>query len=343
MRERRWIRRALGSMLPLLLAVPALSKGKPPSKAAPAAVSSGAAPIASETPPATESASASAEVTAEPAPPSAAPAVGAKATTPSVASASDEATSSPPVFAPIVVRLFGFGASRSFYYSGRIQGSSSDRVPGYYSLPGAPGAGLRLDWFPLAHGRHRRVMDPGITGTYRREALVTKTAYPDSDAMIQAWEWQAGLVLRAPAGPHELGLSATYGMHAFLPGDPATAGYLPVPGVDWSFVRVGVSGRFALPAFFVGVGAGYRIVLNETGGLVSDEWYSSLRASGFDVELELGVPLSRAFDLSAGVELRRYTFSGPVPKRDTHGTGALFGGVDLHAAGFGMLTWKIGG
>lgn len=322
----------------------AASAGKKKRAKTPAAASASEAP--SEQPAPSPEPSAETSATAEPAQaPAAAVTTGAKpAATPTPPAAAPAAPTSEPIAAPIVVQIFGFGAGRSFYYSAKLHGdASSDRVPGYYDLPIAPGAGAKLEWYPLAHGRHHRAIEPGLTGTYRREALATKTEYPNSDVQVQAWEWQGGLRLRVPVGPHELGLDADFGMHAFEPGAPTTAAYLAVPGVDWTFVRVGADARFELPSFFVETAAAYRIVINETGGLVSNEWYSSLRAAGFDLSLELGVPLSRALDLSAGVEVRRYVFSGPIPKRDTHGSNALFGGVDLHTAGVGKLTLKIGG
>jgi hypothetical protein len=122
--------------------------------------------------------------------------------------------------------------------------------------------------------------------------------------------WNAGIRLRLPLGPIELGLNGTYGSHSFiLYGDEGGGGLEPlVPDVRYDQIRIGGDIRARVSKLLVGGHIAHRQLLSLHQIDLAYVWFPGAKGRGLDFGLELGWELWPFLDVVGGVDVIRYGF-----------------------------------
>lgn len=206
-----------------------------------------------------------------------------------------------------------------------------------YALDHGAGAGIEAGVYPFASSDSRTVQ-VGAVLSFRKEALLAQSHVGDQPLDASSSQWQAGLRMQIPVGPHELGLSAGLGAHTFSLSDASrNPRPVPVPNVAWSYGRFGVDGRLNVAPLFVGAEFGYRAPYG-SGQIGSYDWFPRLTVSGFDATIFAGAPLSDNVELALGYEIRRYAFAAHPKVGDSVVAG---GAVDLYGSGWLALGLRF--
>jgi len=150
----------------------------------------------------------------------------------------------------------------------------------------------------------------GLAGGYEKgfatQSVFAENTPAELTLKTNPQQWYIGVHGRLPLGEHQAGVLAAFGKHQFiLDGDPLGYDAL-VPDVDYTFIRVGLDGRFRFSDFLVGVNAGTRIGLDP--GPIRDQ-FPNARAASLEAGLMGGYKLTDYLDLVAGFDFLRYAFN----------------------------------
>jgi hypothetical protein len=206
-----------------------------------------------------------------------------------------------------------------------------------YELGSAPAAFGWLRWYPASHFTRGVAAHFALVGMYER-AFATKSKISGGEEYETSMsEWQVGLRGRIPFLPHELGIQATYGTHAFeVDDDPAAP---LVPDTKYKFIRIGVDGTARISRVIIGAGFGYRIVM-DAGEIESDAWFPRSSVGGVDVGVFGGYEIVKGVDILAGFDFRRYFYDMNAVPGDTFAVG---GARDEYIAGWGGFGFRLPG
>jgi hypothetical protein len=122
--------------------------------------------------------------------------------------------------------------------------------------------------------------------------------------------WDAGIRLRLPLGPIELGLTGTYGSHSFiLYGDEGGTGLEPlVPDVRYDQIRIGGDLRARISKLLVGGHIAHRQLLSLHQIDLAYVWFPGATGRGLDFGLVLGWEVLPFLDVVGGTDVIRYGF-----------------------------------
>ena len=203
-----------------------------------------------------------------------------------------------------------------------------------------------LEVYPLDFAGLSGPFDLGLMGGFERLIGTSTTALENtanqSTLSTSSSQLYGGLRARYQLGPHELGLSAAYGQHAFAISDATLGGQRGalVPSVSYSFVRTGLDARLRFSELTLGAYLGTRFV-RDTGSLERDWFPGGAHTKALEGNLFAGYRLFSGVDLMAGLDYLRYAFdfdsagnAGPAIAGgavDQYVSGWL--GVEVHAAG----------
>jgi len=203
---------------------------------------------------------------------------------------------------------------RDFAYNDAVSPALRD-----YSAGNLFSIGARLELYPLA----------GSAGFARNIGLAAKLdwALPAKSKGVDGQEFDAsysafevGLRYRIPLGRSALGVGAGFGKESFSFSD-AGEPYNEIAGVDYSYLRLGVDGRFALGPVALLAGLGYRMVLS--GGTVADN-FTDTSITGLDARLGVALPLGERFEAFLALRYARYGYGmSPRPEDTNVAGGAL--------------------
>jgi hypothetical protein len=218
------------------------------------------------------------------------------------------------------------GYSRSFSYTDPV--GQRDRTPPPagprprnlvpYKLPFGPAIKLAGRIYPGAFFRDDIASYFGVIANFdfgfatstdleEKQANGTTKVTPLRTASMA---WDAGLRLRLPIGPIELGLIGTYGSHSFiLYGDEGGAGLEPlVPDVRYDQIRIGGDIRARVSKLLVGGHIAHRQLLSLHQIDLEYVWFPGAKGRGLDFGLELGWEVLPFLDVVGGVDVIRYGF-----------------------------------
>ena len=184
------------------------------------------------------------------------------------------------------------------------------------SAHSAPALGLRvaLQLFPAAFLTQDSVRHIGLDLRFTRSFVgqtnvANVTNDPDDelrDTVLQSYF--AGLHVRIPVAPLQLGLTAGFGEDALTIEGSKEA--VAVPDIQAQFVRGALNARFQfIPTTSAQFSIGYRHVLSfgdDDSQLESPLWFPATEGTGLDARLEVQHLLSPWFGLMAGVGLTHY-------------------------------------
>ncbi|MDB4983029.1 MAG: hypothetical protein JWM82_3781 [Myxococcales bacterium] len=192
-----------------------------------------------------------------------------------------------------------------------------------YDMPLSPAIGLTLAWYPVAHFHGGWASNLGLAASaeflpsYKSTTKSDGKAYPTPEN-----DYWAGIRGRMPLGPVEGALTLGGGQHAFVfrsGGGSDRSTLATLPDVAYTYARVGLDFRIALPANLSAVvGGGYRYVLD--GGktnylLQGPSFFPDAKITGLDVTAGLGYRVLPFLEARGGFDLRRYSIA-------THASGA---------------------
>lgn len=206
-----------------------------------------------------------------------------------------------------------------------------------YELGSAPAAFGWLRWYPASHFTKGVAAHFALVGLYERGFATKSKISGGEEYETSMSEWQVGLRGRIPFLPHELGIQATYGTHAFQVDDDPLAPL--VPDVKYRFIRIGVDGTARISRVIIGAGFGYRIV-TDPGPIKSDFWFPRASVGGVDVGVFGGYEIVKGVDILAGFDFRRYFYDMNAKPGDTWAVG---GARDEYIAGWGGFGFRLPG
>jgi hypothetical protein len=120
--------------------------------------------------------------------------------------------------------------------------------------------------------------------------------------------WNAGLRVRVPLDPVELGISVGYGGQEFRFGLPPLSTKPPVPSYTYGLVSGAVDARFNLgKVFAVLVNAGYLYVTSD--GLADSGFFPHAKVNGLDAGLTLAFAILGPVELRLGADYQRFFFA----------------------------------
>lgn len=165
--------------------------------------------------------------------------------------------------------------------------------------------------------------------------------------------WDAGIRLRLPLGPIELGLTGTYGSHSFiLYGDEGGTGLEPlVPDVRYDQIRIGGDIRARISKLLVGAHLAHRQLLSLHQIDLEYVWFPGATGRGLDFGLELGWEVLPFLDVVGGTDVIRYGFDfngmpvEPVPcaPRGCRAPVIAGGATDTYISGWLGAMVTLGG
>jgi hypothetical protein len=221
-----------------------------------------------------------------------------------------------------------------------------------YELPLGPALLVDIRFYPGAFFSRGLAANIGLVAHFE-QGFATKSIYGENtdqekELETSMQEIRVGLMGRIPLGESEIDLSGEYGIHKFrLNGDEqgtvgtgtVTDNFPLVPDTDYTFIRVGLEGRFRFSEFMVGVHVAPRIVLG-VGDLASDAWFPEASGMGFDTGLMLGYGIIPSLDVVVGVDYLRYGFDfNPIPV----GAPVVAGGAtDEYTSAYLALLFRLG-
>jgi hypothetical protein len=128
-------------------------------------------------------------------------------------------------------------------------------------------------------------------------------------------DYNVGARFRIPFGTgNELSPFVGFGEHAFAfrdgSGSADDRANLSIPDTIYHYVRVGADLRLELPGgLTAGVGAGYRIVLNQGGQIADPGFFPYLTVAGIEADAMLGYHITPSIEARFSVDLRRYFYA----------------------------------
>lgn len=165
--------------------------------------------------------------------------------------------------------------------------------------------------------------------------------------------WDAGIRLRLPLGPIELGLIGTYGSHSFiLYGDEGGTGLEPlVPDVRYDQIRIGGDIRARISKLLVGGHIAHRQLLSLHQIDLPYVWFPGAKGRGLDFGLELGWEVLPFLDVVGGTDVIRYGFdfngmpAEPLPcgPRGCRSPVIAGGATDTYISGWLGVMVTLGG
>lgn len=165
--------------------------------------------------------------------------------------------------------------------------------------------------------------------------------------------WDAGIRLRLPLGPVELGLTGAYGSHSFiLYGDEGGAGLEPlVPDVRYDFIRIGGDIRARISKLLVGAHIAHRQLLSLQQIDLEYVWFPGAKGRGLDFGLMLGWEVVPFLDVVAGTDVTRYGFdfndvppeTPPCGVRGCRAPVIAGGATDTYISGWLGVMLTLGG
>lgn len=211
--------------------------------------------------------------------------------------------------------IFNIGVSfdvgfRFFGYNDTITTNLRD-----YSVKGAPGIGARAEVYPMAPTGILVLRDIGVVGSFRI-ALGLSSETPAGDKVDTQWlHFGGGLRYRLPLGPKEkpfvLGLRGTFEQDSFTLDTEDPLLLAEVPSVKYTYLRVGLDGRFPIGPVAITAFGGYR------GAFDSGEVFDRFRDSsigGIDVGGGLSVPIVYGLEAHVQAEYIRWFYAfAPIP------------------------------
>ncbi len=204
-----------------------------------------------------------------------------------------------------------------------------------YDLGSAPVLRLDATFYPLGFlGRgalsHIGLEAHGTLGLGIKSADSAGNEY--STSALQA---EVGLRGRLPIATHQLGLAVGFGLETF---SLSGGGGPDFPNVGYSFLRVGLDGRFVvygpLAICFRG---GYRIVTS-AGDIQGDDWFPRSSVGAVDGSLGVRVAMLGGLGLNVGADFRRFFYTMNPEPGDPRIAG---GAVDQYMAGTLTLDWLL--
>lgn len=207
-----------------------------------------------------------------------------------------------------------------------------------YTLGGAPAPVVDLVLYPAGF-----VMDgvPAHLGlaVHVEYALALKSKDSmDREFPTSELEFEAALRGRIPFGGHEVALSAGFGSHSFSIDNASDNTDPDVPGVSYSFLRIGLEARFAIiDALNVTILGAYRPVLG-SGEISEDAWFKNSSAGAADAGVRVAYAVVPSFDVIIGGNMRRYFYTlNPEPGDPRIAGGAL----DQYFSGMIAIGWHL--
>lgn len=223
--------------------------------------------------------------------------------------------------------------SRKLTYSGDVAG-----VLRPYSLKLGLAPRLEARIYPGAFFAQGVLQHIGLTLAGEIALGLTSKNVEGTEFPTSALAFDVGLVGRLPLGAHDVSLAASFGQQVYAI-DVADGGAVPgVPKVSYSFLRLGLDGRFELAeTFFVRVGLGYRLMLG-LGEISEASWFPRASGSGLDARVSGGMLWSPSLGAELGIEFRRYgvatnAVSGDTPEAES--------AADLYLGATLALLWQL--
>lgn len=232
------------------------------------------------------------------------------------------------------VTLRGGAMNRKFEYTDDLNGTLRP-----YDLGAAPFVRLDLEWYPLAGG-DGAIGNLGLVGGYQQAFAVSSETSDGGELDTSSRAFDVGLRWRFPVGEHELGLSARYGQHSFEL-DDGDRNF--IPSVNYGYVRPGLDGRLSFGSVFLGLGLGYRIVL-DSGEFAEEPWFPDQSVGAVDGRLEFGLAFG-GLDVLLGAGIERYFYSlNPDPDNvgvTEDGDAVAGGALDQYLYGYLGIGYRL--
>lgn len=195
-------------------------------------------------------------------------------------------------------------AFRMFGYNDGVTTNLRD-----YHVYGQPGVSARLEVFPLAPLGIVFLKDLGLTGEFRISPGISSATSDGTEYGTQWMRFGGGLRYRLPLGPKEkpfvLGLRGSFIRDGFVidaEGDVADE----APSVQYSFMRVGLDGRFPIGPIAITAFGGYLGAIDS--GAVHDR-FTDPSIGGIDVGGGLTVPIALGFEARLQAEYVRWFYA----------------------------------
>ena len=239
------------------------------------------------------------------------------------------------------IAVYGRAFYRRLSYNDDIYGALRG-----YKLQLGPAFKLAMTWYPGAHFTDSFGAHIGLEASYERAFGIDSVRKSDMAVFpTRSQDWLVGLRGRIPLDAHMFSLGLGYGQHYFIvenvEGSAGERTDQPeVPQVSYKFVRLHIDARLHVAAgFFVTLGAGYRIVLDQ-GGISDPIWFPKSDVGGVEVDLMLGYRLENGLEMRLGFDYRRYFYSMNVDINDEDFSWVAGGALDQYLGGSLGIAWR---
>jgi hypothetical protein len=221
---------------------------------------------------------------------------------------------------PVLELTLDAGAlSRSLSYTQDIFGDL-----GGYALRAGPLIGGSLGFYPLAIVTRGFLGNIGLFGsavhTVGVGSNLGSTNYPTLED-----EWSAGLRVRIPLPPVELGVRVGYGGQEFRFGIPPLSAMPSVPSYTYGLLSGVVDARISLGSFAILVDGGDLFVTSD--GIAKSGYFPHATVNGVEAGLALALVVFDPVELRLGANYQRFFFAMHSRVGDTNVAG---GAVDQY-------------
>jgi hypothetical protein len=194
---------------------------------------------------------------------------------------------------------------------------------GSYSLNPGPEAGLWLEFYPAAFATAGFASNLGLFAHYAHGFGVTSGT---ANVATSFQDFVAGLKVRVPLGTLTPFGTVAYGEQQF--GLAPTGTSQDLPGMDYSFVRIGLGTRIQLsPLLGLDVGAAFLTVTNAGSGqnqLASQKYFPQTAAYAAEGGASLAIRVASRIGIRVGGDIRQYGISlHPSSSASLQVTGAV--------------------
>jgi hypothetical protein len=214
------------------------------------------------------------------------------------------------------------GAGPRFLWRSLSWNNDASKTLRAYSVAHAPSLGVSLALYPLAFVRGGWLANLGVAGSLEYTPGLTSQTSDGSSYPTTASDFWLGLRDRMTFGPVEGALTVGGGQQVFIfhsQGASNRANLDSLPDVKYSYLRLGLDLRIALPAHVsLLLGGGFRYVLgagNVNYLLEASSYFPNASILAFEGLAGLGYRFLPMLEVRAGVDLRRYQItagSGPT-------------------------------
>ena len=206
-----------------------------------------------------------------------------------------------------------------------------------YSLPAAWGLRGQARWYPGAHFTSDFLANIGIDVTAGGAIGLSSRQRDGTTYGTEAWDLHAGVDVRIPLAPVELGLGLGYGAHTFGLGASESGQMAELPYVAYQYVRPAARFHAEFGAgIYADVDFGWRILT--ASGAFGETWFPRSSGTGFDLAARLGWESDLGLGVRAGFEMQRYFFTLNPEVGDPYIAG---GAVDQFLTGTFDLTYRL--